>query len=96
MSHREVWGSIPLKPVEAKIFIVILYLEPNICANIAYEYKQSSVRIIKENAIWIDFAVSFLYIGRVHVVWWLEANTLGPDNLDLNPCWVTFQLQDLV
>ena len=61
-------GQFSLKPLEAKIFVVILYLEPNIDANIAYEYKQSSVRIIKENAMWIDFAVSFLHIGRGHVV----------------------------
>ena len=46
----------------AKIFEMILYLATNICANIAYEYKLSSVRIIKENVIWINLAISFLYI----------------------------------
>lgn len=55
-------GQSFLKFLEAKIFEMILYLATNICANIAYEYKLSSVRIIKENVIWINLAVSFLYI----------------------------------
>ena len=40
-------GQFSHKPRTAKIFVMTLQLAPNVCANISYEYKWSSVKIMK-------------------------------------------------
>lgn len=70
-------GQSSLPPLRAKIFVVIPHLAPNVCANIAYEYKLPSAKIIKENVFWINFEVTFLYVGKGSVVLWVGSQHSG-------------------